>query len=108
MPLKEGVILISTHLACAVKSTDYKCTTEFVNLEYLTCFCYLRQLWGPLAKTMTEKAAWSLATDKGLDLVVINPAIVLGPKQSGRDQAILTYLQGTSNGMFIKVYYQQF
>jgi len=69
------------------KVIDEKCWS---NLD----LCRSKKLWGPLAKTMTEKAAWSLATDKGLDLVVINPAIVLGPKQSGRDQAILTYLQG--------------
>jgi len=43
---------------------------------------------------MTEKAAWSLARDKELDMVVINPAIVLGPKVFGTTQSIFTYLKG--------------
>lgn len=52
------------------------------------------QLWGPLAKTMTEKAAWALARDKELDMVVINPAIVLGPKLLTSRASIMNYLQG--------------
>jgi cinnamoyl-CoA reductase len=43
---------------------------------------------------MTEKAAWSLARDKELDMVVINPAIVLGSKVFGTTQCIFTYLKG--------------
>jgi cinnamoyl-CoA reductase len=30
-----------------------------------------------LCKTLAEKAAWALARDKGLDLVVMNPATIL-------------------------------
>ena len=38
------------------------------------------QLWSALCKTLAEKAAWALATDRGLDLIVMNPATVAGPK----------------------------
>ncbi|KAG0561623.1 hypothetical protein KC19_9G079100 [Ceratodon purpureus] len=69
------------------KVIDEKCWS---NLD----FCRSKKLWGPLAKTMTEKAAWSLARDKELDMVVINPAIVLGPKVFGTTQCICTYLKG--------------
>lgn len=31
------------------------------------------------SKTLTEQAAWSFAHDAGLDLAVINPAMILGP-----------------------------
>lgn len=43
---------------------------------------------------MTEKAAWALARDKELDMVVLNPAVVLGPKVTSTTQSILTYLTG--------------
>lgn len=32
-----------------------------------------------VSKTLAEEAAWKLAKDKGLDLVTINPAMVIGP-----------------------------
>jgi cinnamoyl-CoA reductase len=66
---------------------DEKCWS---NLD----FCRSKKLWGPLAKTMTEKAAWALARDKELDMVVINPAIVLGPKLLTSRASIMNYLQG--------------
>ena len=44
---------------------------------YLYSFCL--QLWSALCKTLAEKAAWALATDRGLDLIVMNPATVVGP-----------------------------
>uniref|UniRef100_A0A7I4DFC8 NAD-dependent epimerase/dehydratase domain-containing protein n=1 Tax=Physcomitrium patens TaxID=3218 RepID=A0A7I4DFC8_PHYPA len=71
----------------ADKVIDEKCWS---NMD----FCRSKKLWGPLAKTMAEKAAWSLARDKELDMVVINPAIVLGPKVFGTTQCIFTYLKG--------------
>nr|XP_024387852.1 cinnamoyl-CoA reductase 1-like isoform X2 [Physcomitrium patens] len=73
----------------AEKVIDEKCWS---NLE----LCRSKKLWGPLTKTMTEKAAWSLARDKELDMVVINPAIVLGPRVFGTTQNIFTYLKGVT------------
>jgi cinnamoyl-CoA reductase len=43
---------------------------------------------------MTEKAAWALARDKELDMVVINPAIVLSPKITTSRASIMAYLKG--------------
>ncbi|XP_072954075.1 phenylacetaldehyde reductase-like [Typha angustifolia] len=37
------------------------------------------ELWYPLSKTFAEKAAWEFAAAEGLDIVVINPGLVLGP-----------------------------
>ncbi len=36
------------------------------------------------AQTEAEKAAWALAKEAGLDLVVINPSLVLGPVLTNR------------------------
>jgi len=38
-----------------------------------------RQLWYNVSKTLAEKAAWDFSTKEGLQLVVINPGMVLGP-----------------------------
>ncbi|CAO2141420.1 unnamed protein product [Urochloa humidicola] len=39
-----------------------------------------RQLWYSVSKTLAEKAAWDFAArEEGLQLVVINPGMVLGP-----------------------------
>ncbi|GAY36939.1 hypothetical protein CUMW_025520, partial [Citrus unshiu] len=35
--------------------------------------------WYPLAKTLAEEAAWKFARENGIDLVAINPGIVIGP-----------------------------
>ncbi|KAK9283516.1 hypothetical protein L1049_011762 [Liquidambar formosana] len=37
------------------------------------------KLWYMLSKTLSEEAAWKFAKEKGLDVVVINPSMVIGP-----------------------------
>jgi nucleoside-diphosphate-sugar epimerase len=37
------------------------------------------QQWYVLSKTLAEQAAWKFSEDNGIDLVTINPAMVLGP-----------------------------
>lgn len=37
------------------------------------------QLWYQLSKTLAEEAAWKYAKEKGMDMVTINPAMVIGP-----------------------------
>jgi nucleoside-diphosphate-sugar epimerase len=32
-----------------------------------------------VSKTLAEEAAWKFARDNGLDIVTINPAMVIGP-----------------------------
>ncbi|KAM7475854.1 hypothetical protein LguiB_023097 [Lonicera macranthoides] len=51
------------------------------------------------AKTMVEKLAWKEAKERGVDLVVINPALVIGPLLQPTVNAsivhILKYLNGS-------------
>ncbi|KAK6164131.1 hypothetical protein DH2020_000995 [Rehmannia glutinosa] len=42
-------------------------------------YCRENQLWYVLSKTLAEKAAWKFVKEKGIDMVSINPAAVLGP-----------------------------
>ncbi|CAA0815346.1 NAD(P)-binding Rossmann-fold superfamily protein [Striga hermonthica] len=41
--------------------------------------CRNMQLWYVLSKTLAEDAAWKFVKEKGMDMVVINPAMVIGP-----------------------------
>lgn len=42
-------------------------------------FCKQNQLWYVLSKTLAEDAAWKFVKEKGIDMVTINPAMVIGP-----------------------------
>ncbi|CAN0901785.1 Phenylacetaldehyde reductase [Linum grandiflorum] len=42
-------------------------------------FCRESKLWYVVSKTLAEDAAWKFAKEKGMDLVAINPAMVIGP-----------------------------
>lgn len=41
--------------------------------------CEKAKMWYVLSKTLAEDAAWKFAKEKGLDIVTINPAMVIGP-----------------------------
>ncbi|KAK8645353.1 hypothetical protein V6N13_119188 [Hibiscus sabdariffa] len=42
-------------------------------------YCKGLKLWYVVSKTIAEDSAWTFAKEKSLDLVVINPAMVIGP-----------------------------
>ncbi|BFG24803.1 hypothetical protein CerSpe_110770 [Prunus speciosa] len=58
------------------------------------------QNWYCYAKTVAEKTAWEEAKEKGVDLVVVNPVLVLGPLLQPTINAsiihILKYLTGSA------------
>ncbi|XP_022153022.1 cinnamoyl-CoA reductase 1-like [Momordica charantia] len=41
--------------------------------------CKELKLWYVLSKTLAEEAAWNFVREKGIDMVTINPAMVIGP-----------------------------
>ncbi|XP_042491718.1 phenylacetaldehyde reductase-like isoform X2 [Macadamia integrifolia] len=41
--------------------------------------CKELKLWYVLSKTLAEEAAWKFAKEKGMDMVTINPGMVIGP-----------------------------
>ncbi|KAK4765412.1 hypothetical protein SAY86_026502 [Trapa natans] len=61
-------------------------------------FCKRTKNWYCYGKVMAEKAAWDVAKEKGIDLVVVNPVLVLGPLLQPTVNAstvhILKYLTG--------------
>ncbi|KAL6996716.1 NADPH-cytochrome p450 reductase [Sarracenia purpurea var. burkii] len=62
-------------------------------------FCKNTKNWYCYAKAMAEQAAWEVAKEKGVDLVVVNPVLVLGPLLQPILNAstihILKYLNGS-------------
>ncbi|XP_071709416.1 phenylacetaldehyde reductase-like [Rutidosis leptorrhynchoides] len=42
-------------------------------------FCRETKMWYPLSKTLAEEAAWKYVKEKSIDMVTINPGLVIGP-----------------------------
>ncbi|XP_031114312.1 cinnamoyl-CoA reductase 1 [Ipomoea triloba] len=42
-------------------------------------FCREMKMWYVLSKTLAEDAAWKFVKEKGINMVTINPAMVIGP-----------------------------
>ncbi|KAA3458911.1 cinnamoyl-CoA reductase 1 [Gossypium australe] len=42
-------------------------------------YCKGLKLWYTVSKTMAEDSAWKFSKEKGIDMVAINPAMVIGP-----------------------------
>lgn len=63
-------------------------------------FCKNTKNWYCYGKAVAEKAAWETAKEKGVDLVVLNPVLVLGPLLQPTVNAsiihILKYLTGSA------------
>lgn len=63
-------------------------------------FCKKTKNWYCYGKAVAEEAAWDVAKEKGVDLVVVNPVLVLGPLLQPTINAstihILKYLTGSA------------
>ncbi|KAF8691899.1 hypothetical protein HU200_040016 [Digitaria exilis] len=86
-----GTVYMGSHHAPGAV-VDEKCWSD---LEY----CKNTKNWYCYAKTVAEQAAWELAKQRQLDLVVVNPSLVLGPMLEPSVNAstwhILEYLDGS-------------
>ncbi|AQK69807.1 NAD(P)-binding Rossmann-fold superfamily protein [Zea mays] len=63
--------------------------------------CETNQQWYILSKTLAEEAAWKFSRDNGLEIVTINPAMVIGPllqpTLNTSAEAILKLINGSSS-----------
>ncbi|KAK6928862.1 3-beta hydroxysteroid dehydrogenase/isomerase [Dillenia turbinata] len=61
-------------------------------------FCEETKYWYVLSKTLAEQAAWRFANEKGINMVTINPSMVIGPLLQpilpASVETILTLLNG--------------
>ncbi|XXG65526.1 hypothetical protein AAC387_Pa05g3205 [Persea americana] len=64
-------------------------------------YCKRYNLWYPYAKTLAEKAAWQLAEETGIDLVVVNPTFIVGPlitpQPTSTLRMVLSYMKGEAS-----------
>ncbi|KAK4492375.1 hypothetical protein RD792_003180 [Penstemon davidsonii] len=63
-------------------------------------FCRENKLWYVLSKTAAENAAWKFAKENNIDLVVMNPALVLGPLLQPTLNTSSAVILNLINGMF--------
>jgi hypothetical protein len=61
------------------------------------------QLWYAWAKTIAERDAWRIAAEAGLDLVVVNPAFVVGPSLSEVPTSTLAIVLGILRGQHLSI-----
>lgn len=70
-------------------------------------FFFFNKMWYVVSKTLAEEAAWKFAKEKGMDIVTINPAMVIGPllqpTLNTSAEAIANLFNGTI--YFLKVVY---
>ena len=61
-----------------------------------------------LSKTLAEEAAWKYANDNGLEIITINPTMVIGPllqpTLETSTEAILKFINGMSVCGFIIIF----
>ncbi|XP_077214672.1 cinnamoyl-CoA reductase 1-like [Tasmannia lanceolata] len=78
------------------KVVDENC---FSDLE----FCKNTKNWYCYGKTMAEKGAWEVAKERELDLVVVNPVVVVGPVLQPTINASVIHIMKYLNGS-VKTY----
>ncbi|KAJ0263000.1 Cinnamoyl-CoA reductase-like protein [Hirschfeldia incana] len=72
------------------KDVDEKCWSD-------QDFCRNKKLWHGLAKMLSEKAAWALAMDRRLNMVSINPGLIVGPSVAQHNsRPTMSYLKGAA------------
>ncbi|CAI9289483.1 unnamed protein product [Lactuca saligna] len=79
VPLIRRVVLTSSVVALMYSGSPL--TPEVVVDENWFSdegFCKETKLWYPLSKTLAEEAAWKYVKENGIDMVAINPAMVVG------------------------------
>ncbi|XP_052201156.1 phenylacetaldehyde reductase-like isoform X1 [Diospyros lotus] len=61
-------------------------------------FCKENKLWYQLSKILAENASWKFANDKGIDMVSINPGMVIGPLLQPTVNASAAHILNLING----------
>ncbi|CAN8284065.1 unnamed protein product [Cochlearia groenlandica] len=91
-------IVFSSSLTAAIwrdnigsqKDVDEKCWSDLD-------FCLKKKLWHALAKTQSEKAAWALAMDRMVNMVSVNPGLIVGPLVAQHNpRPTMSYLEGAA------------
>nr|CAD1818556.1 unnamed protein product [Ananas comosus var. bracteatus] len=60
-------------------------------------------LWHALAKTLSEKTAWALAMDRGVDMVSVNAGLVVDPMLSADNPYLKGAVEMYDDGVLVTV-----
>ncbi|KAJ4831509.1 hypothetical protein Tsubulata_004742 [Turnera subulata] len=92
----RNIVLTSSLLACVWHDSSNNLSPVINHQSWSDeSVCIDKKLWYALGKLKTEKAAWTMAKDKGLKLVTICGGLVTGPEFYRRNPtATLAYLKG--------------
>ncbi|CAL5423793.1 unnamed protein product [Camellia sinensis] len=79
-PTVKRVVLTSSMAAVECTSRP-RAPDEIIDETWFSDpeFCKENKLWYHLSKTLAEDAGWKFTKEKGIDMVVINPSVVVGP-----------------------------
>lgn len=65
------------------------------------------QLWYMLSKTLAEEAAWKFTKENGIDMVTINPGLVIGPllqpTLNTSSESVLKLINGNFSSIFFSL-----
>lgn len=85
-------VVFTSSVTAVIWKEDPKLADDFGERDWSDPnFCRKFKLWHALAKTLSEKTAWALAMDRGVDMVSINAGLLTGQELS----ASTPYLKGT-------------
>ncbi|KAJ3669344.1 hypothetical protein LUZ60_011294 [Juncus effusus] len=90
-------VIVTSSLAAVVVDEKPKGSDTVVDETFWsdTEFCEKFKIWYVLSKTLAEKAAWKFSKENEMDLVMINPGMVIGP--------LLQPTLNTSSGSILKL-----
>lgn len=73
-------VVFTSSVTAVVWKDDHKLVDAFDEKNWSDLnLCRKLKLWHALAKTLSEKTAWALAMDRGVDMVAINAGLITGP-----------------------------
>ncbi|XP_012485377.2 LOW QUALITY PROTEIN: phenylacetaldehyde reductase [Gossypium raimondii] len=74
-------VVLTSIIAAVPTYNGKRRTPDVVDESWFTDLDYCRglKLWHVISKTMAEDAAWKFSKEKGVDMVAINPGMVIGP-----------------------------
>lgn len=95
--------VVLTSSTAAVVYTPSRTPEDVVDETFWSDPEYLKQInnWYHVSKLLAEEAAWKFSTEKGLDMVTINPGMVVGsllqPSINATCEIILKFLTGATS-----------
>ncbi|CAM0956032.1 unnamed protein product [Alopecurus aequalis] len=97
-------VVFTSSVTAVVWKDDHKLVGAFDEKNWSDLnFCRKLKLWHALAKTLSEKTAWALAMDRGVDMVAINAGLITGPGLSNAHPYLKGAVDMYDDGVLVTV-----